>query len=106
MSTKIERDFEAAGRQFTIHASLTTCDDINRTVFYGAHVTEAGTDDLAFNGDMIPANPDGDAWTELVFYVNAVARRVEDDAKTCEHGLSAWLCEGPMHYPADDEMAF
>lgn len=20
----------------------------------------------------------------------------------CEHGLSAWLCEGPDHYPADD----
>jgi hypothetical protein len=21
---------------------------------------------------------------------------------TCEHGLSAWLCAGPGHYPADD----
>lgn len=21
----------------------------------------------------------------------------------CEHGLSAWLCAGPMHYPADRE---
>ncbi len=20
---------------------------------------------------------------------------------TCEHGMSAWLCEGPMHYPSD-----
>ena len=20
---------------------------------------------------------------------------------SCEHGLSAWLCAGPMHYPAD-----
>jgi hypothetical protein len=23
------------------------------------------------------------------------------EVETCEHGLSAWLCEGPMHYPAD-----
>ncbi|UIW13315.1 hypothetical protein SEA_CREWMATE_64 [Arthrobacter phage Crewmate] len=23
------------------------------------------------------------------------------EGDTCEHGLSAWLCEGPMHYPAD-----
>jgi len=21
---------------------------------------------------------------------------------TCEHGMSAWLCEGPQHYPMDD----
>jgi len=21
---------------------------------------------------------------------------------TCEHGMSAWLCEGPSHYPMDD----
>jgi hypothetical protein len=21
---------------------------------------------------------------------------------TCEHGMAAWLCEGPMHYPADN----
>lgn len=21
--------------------------------------------------------------------------------ETCEHGLSAWLCEGPTHYPTD-----
>jgi hypothetical protein len=20
---------------------------------------------------------------------------------SCEHGLSAWLCEGPQHYPMD-----
>lgn len=23
------------------------------------------------------------------------------EVEECEHGLSAWLCEGPMHYPAD-----
>lgn len=23
------------------------------------------------------------------------------EGDTCEHGLSAWLCEGPNHYPAD-----
>jgi hypothetical protein len=22
---------------------------------------------------------------------------------TCEHGLSAWLCEGPQHYPYDND---
>ena len=22
-------------------------------------------------------------------------------AARCEHGLSLWLCEGPMHYPDD-----
>ena len=22
--------------------------------------------------------------------------------ETCEHGLSAWLCEGPQHYWMDD----
>lgn len=29
--------------------------------------------------------------------------------RECEHGLSAWLCEGPMHYPPDnpyDEFPF
>lgn len=25
----------------------------------------------------------------------------EADAPSCEHGLSASLCAGPMHYPAD-----
>jgi hypothetical protein len=24
-----------------------------------------------------------------------------DTEPECEHGLSAWLCAGPMHYPAD-----
>lgn len=24
----------------------------------------------------------------------------------CEHGLSAWLCAGPNHYPADDGLPF
>jgi len=24
---------------------------------------------------------------------------VLDDEPDCEHGLSAWLCAGPMHYP-------
>jgi hypothetical protein len=23
-------------------------------------------------------------------------------SETCEHGLSAWLCAGPGHYPADE----
>lgn len=23
----------------------------------------------------------------------------EEPEDTCEHGLSAWLCEGPNHYP-------
>jgi hypothetical protein len=23
------------------------------------------------------------------------------DEPTCEHGLSAWLCEGPSHYPLE-----
>lgn len=27
------------------------------------------------------------------------------DEETCEHGLSAWLCMGPNHYPtAEQEM--
>ena len=25
---------------------------------------------------------------------------IDTEAK-CEHGLSAWLCEGPQHYPMD-----
>jgi len=26
-------------------------------------------------------------------------------AEVCEHGMSAWLCMGPNHYPSrDDEM--
>lgn len=25
---------------------------------------------------------------------------IDTDAK-CEHGMSAWLCEGPQHYPMD-----
>ncbi|WNN94015.1 hypothetical protein SEA_NITRO_59 [Arthrobacter phage Nitro] len=30
----------------------------------------------------------------------------EADVEECEHGLSAWLCAGPMHYPADREGFF
>ncbi|QIG58534.1 hypothetical protein PQE18_gp56 [Arthrobacter phage DrSierra] len=30
----------------------------------------------------------------------------EADGEECEHGLSAWLCAGPMHYPADRESFF
>lgn len=26
----------------------------------------------------------------------------EEAQATCEHGMSAWLCEGPSHYPMDD----
>lgn len=25
----------------------------------------------------------------------------EYNEETCEHGLSAWLCEGPNHYPME-----
>jgi hypothetical protein len=25
---------------------------------------------------------------------------------TCEHGMAAWLCAGPGHYPADDDAPF
>lgn len=25
-----------------------------------------------------------------------------DDDELCEHGLSAWLCAGSMHYPHED----
>lgn len=27
-------------------------------------------------------------------------------AARCEHGLSLWLCEGPMHYPDDNPWGF
>ena len=103
MQAKIDRDFEAAGRQFTLRASLFTTND--GCTVYGAHVTETGSDDLPFNGSIIEAGPGGDAWGEFVRYTNgvvmAVTREAERDA-ICEHGLSAWLCEGPQHYPADD----
>jgi hypothetical protein len=26
----------------------------------------------------------------------------DDDDEECEHGLSARLCDGPLHYPPDD----
>lgn len=26
----------------------------------------------------------------------------DDDGAVCEHGMAAWLCAGPDHYPADD----
>ena len=26
----------------------------------------------------------------------------EEAQATCEHGMSAWLCAGPGHYPMDD----
>jgi len=29
----------------------------------------------------------------------------EQEHDTCEHGMSAWLCMGPNHFPSDrDEM--
>ena len=32
---------------------------------------------------------------------DAYGAPVEDQPEDCEHGLSAWLCAGPMHYPQD-----
>lgn len=29
----------------------------------------------------------------------------EAEAESCEHGLSAWLCAGPGHYPTDAQLA-
>lgn len=33
--------------------------------------------------------------------VRTVVAEETVEVETCEHGLSAWLCEGPQHYPAD-----
>lgn len=27
----------------------------------------------------------------------------EIDNDICEHGMSAWLCMGPMHYPSTEQ---
>lgn len=30
-----------------------------------------------------------------------IAEQESIEEETCEHGLSAWLCEGPTHYPVE-----
>lgn len=30
---------------------------------------------------------------------------IDEDTDTCDHGLSAWLCAGPGHYPTDDQFS-
>ncbi|QZE10483.1 hypothetical protein SEA_SCOOBYDOOBYDOO_137 [Mycobacterium phage ScoobyDoobyDoo] len=46
-----------------------------------------------FEDDSDPANRIGDEFTRLLSAIYPL----------CEHGMSADLCEGPQHYPYDDE---
>lgn len=51
-------------------------------------------------------NPASERDTTLAahFVAGAVLVELENESpedETCEHGLSAWLCAGPAHYPAD-----
>lgn len=42
---------------------------------------------------------------EFIAWLYEEVKRLESkqnhpsNTETCEHGLSAWLCEGPQHYP-------
>lgn len=47
------------------------------------------------NTDLEP-----ERWTNPAGTVCALTPPPDDDG-TCEHGLSARLCAGPNHYPAD-----
>jgi hypothetical protein len=52
------------------------------------HVPEFDTDE------------EGDAWFAQ-FPVRDTEPVIEEEPPTCEHGMSAWLCAGPGHYPMD-----
>ena len=42
-----------------------------------------------------------DGWWVCDYCNTPYAEMEQDDDDTCEHGLSAWLCEGPSHYPME-----
>lgn len=50
--------------------------------------------------DNESSNRDNDAALDAAENDALEADRERDDEQ-CEHGLSAWLCAGPMHYPDD-----
>ncbi|MGH3997265.1 MAG: hypothetical protein ACRDTJ_07360 [Pseudonocardiaceae bacterium] len=59
----------------------------------------AWMDRVADRMSFEPLDPEGMDWSRF-------PRTYERLNPTCEHGLSAWLCMGPMHYPTrEQEMA-
>ena len=44
----------------------------------------------------------GKSWDEFLYERDAAMAAEIEAAGTCEHGLSAALCEGPQHYPMDN----
>jgi len=59
--------------------------------------------------DCDPENLSEEEGTRLVALMEAnkaaeaAWEESEEAQATCEHGMSAWLCAGPGHYPMDDE---
>ncbi|MGH3999182.1 MAG: hypothetical protein ACRDTJ_17195 [Pseudonocardiaceae bacterium] len=59
----------------------------------------AWLDRVANRMSFEPLDPENVDWSRF-------PRTYERLNPTCEHGLSAWLCMGPMHYPTrEQEMA-
>jgi L-fucose isomerase-like protein len=60
-----------------------------------------------FFGEWAEFDPEGYAAAVAQMEANQAAEaewaESEEAQAVCEHGLSAWLCAGPGHYPMDDD---
>jgi len=62
--------------------------------------------DACDEGELIEFAPEEHARLVAVMKANQAAQVAWEESEeanaTCEHGMSAWLCAGPGHYPMDD----
>jgi len=49
-----------------------------------------------------PPDPDNDTTRTVYFDEDGEMHEMENE-ETCMHGMSAWLCMGPMHYPSREQ---
>jgi len=83
MTTKLSHTFTAAGRTFTVHASATVIPDYAPGVdgYYGAHVTEEGTEELAYNGNLRDLEKGTDPVVMLGLFVATLVHNVTEQAE-------------------------
>ena len=72
------------------------------------------SDYLRHEDPITPADYDEDTYVEETDWDGSYdwreqergdANEADPDYEECEHGLAAWLCVGPGHYPADNTYA-
>jgi hypothetical protein len=63
--------------------------------------------DVCDGGEWAEFDPEGYAAAVAQMEANQAAEaewaESEEAQAVCEHGMSAWLCAGPGHYPMDDD---